>query len=296
MNSGDGCGANRELPSTSKRQSEDSEKEPPRKRVEACHDVSGEMKLLRAVRCSDRCATLAISTAGPKDLGMRDEAGRTALHEAVGRRSAEVVEMMLAAWSSSHLGATHPLLEIQDNEGWTALHVAVEYGFLEVVEVLLAARTDINPRDANGRKPLVDIQNEFGKTALHKAAFGYHAEHGYLTEMVAMLLAAGANDIFRMTGAGLRFTSPLDQGRRRLQKSSAMPTIETFFGMTMDGLCCILLRNLECKLLLENFCLRGLFGKLFVRERNRLRMRRNGKELLSRRARRTWSTYGTTTE
>ncbi|XP_054723067.1 ankyrin-3-like [Uloborus diversus] len=101
--------------------------------------------------------------------------------------------MMLAAWSSSHLGATHPLLELQDITGDTALHVAVKHGHLEVVEMLLAARTDVNPRDANGRKPLVDIQNKNGRTALHKAAFGYHAEHGYLTEMVAMLLAAGAN-------------------------------------------------------------------------------------------------------
>ncbi|XP_054723936.1 serine/threonine-protein phosphatase 6 regulatory ankyrin repeat subunit A-like, partial [Uloborus diversus] len=187
MNSGDGCGANRELPSTSKRQSEDSEKEPPRKRVEACHDASGEMKLHRAVRCSDRCATLAISTAEPKDLGMQDERGRTALHEAVWCGSTEVVKMLLAAWSSSHLGATHPLLEIQDDEGNTALHLAVYCGPLEMVEVLLAARTDINPRDANGRKPLVDIQNECGRTALHEAACGYS------TEMVAMLLAAGAN-------------------------------------------------------------------------------------------------------
>ncbi|XP_054715595.1 serine/threonine-protein phosphatase 6 regulatory ankyrin repeat subunit B-like [Uloborus diversus] len=187
MNSGDGCGANRELPSTSKRRSEDSEEEPPRKRVEACHDASGEMKLHRAVRCSDQCATLAISTAGPKGLGMQDEAGRTALHVAVVWRSAEVVKMMLAAWSSSHLGATHPLLEIQDDEGNTALHLAAVYGRLEAVEVLLAARTDINPRDANGRKSLVDIQNKFGRSALHEAA------RGDLTEMVAMLLAAGAN-------------------------------------------------------------------------------------------------------
>ncbi|XP_054723865.1 serine/threonine-protein phosphatase 6 regulatory ankyrin repeat subunit A-like [Uloborus diversus] len=187
MNSGDGCGANRELPSTSKRQSEDSEKEPPRRRVEACHDASGEMKLLRAVLCSDRCATLAISTAEPKDLGMQDERGWTALHEAIWWRSTEVVKMLLAAWSSSHLGATHPLLEIQDNGGRTALHVAVNGGRLEVVEMLLAARTDINPRDANGRKPLVDIQNKYGRSALHEAAGGDSPE------MVAMLLAAGAN-------------------------------------------------------------------------------------------------------
>ncbi|XP_054723057.1 uncharacterized protein LOC129233002 [Uloborus diversus] len=125
MNSGDGCGANRELPSTSKRRSEDSEEEPPRKRVEACHDASGEMKLYRAVRCSDRCATLAISTAGPKDLGMQNERGWTALQEAIKWRPAEVVKMLLAAGSSSHLGATHPLLEMQDNDGNTALHVAV---------------------------------------------------------------------------------------------------------------------------------------------------------------------------
>ncbi|XP_054723180.1 receptor-interacting serine/threonine-protein kinase 4-like [Uloborus diversus] len=184
---GDGRGANRELPSTSKRRSEDSEKEPPRRRVEACHDASGEMKLHRAVLCSDRCATLAISTAEPKDLGMQDELGRTALHAAVWRRSTEVVKMMLAAWSSSHLGATHPLLEIQDNKGWTTLHVAVNGGRLEVVEMLLAARTDINPRAANKRKPLVDIQNEYGRSALHEAAGGDSPE------MVAMLLAAGAN-------------------------------------------------------------------------------------------------------
>ncbi|XP_054723181.1 serine/threonine-protein phosphatase 6 regulatory ankyrin repeat subunit A-like [Uloborus diversus] len=188
MNSGDGCGANRELPSTSKRQSEDSEEEPPRKRVEACHDASGEMKLHRAIRCSDRCATLAISTAEPKDFGMQDERGRTALHEAVYWRSAEVVKMLLAAWSSSHLGATHPLLEIQDNEGRTALHVAVYRVRLEVVEMLLAARTDINPRDANGRKPLIHIQNKKGRTALHEAACDFGG-----AEMVAVLLAAGAN-------------------------------------------------------------------------------------------------------
>ncbi len=80
------------------------------------------------------------------DVNVKDNEGRTPLHQTARYRNKELAELLL-----SH-GAN---VNAKDNSGDTPLHAAASYpGHTELVELLLAHGADVNAKGKNGETPL----------------------------------------------------------------------------------------------------------------------------------------------
>ncbi|KAJ4135293.1 hypothetical protein NW768_004915 [Fusarium equiseti] len=136
------------------------------------------------------------------DVDAVDFEGRTALMVAAERRNVAMVKRLL-----EH-GADR---ERQDKKGRTALHIAVNESCLEGVKLLASAKHRIN----------LEIQDRFGYTALHFASQATDWFEDWGKEMVATLLANGADPrattVSGMTSRDLATTSGQDL-LTRLQK------------------------------------------------------------------------------
>ncbi|XP_054722510.1 ankyrin repeat and protein kinase domain-containing protein 1-like [Uloborus diversus] len=177
-----GRGADGELPSTSKRQSQDGEGKPPKRRhpedgAASETDDNGRTALHRAARCGDTERIRALLD-GAMDTRARDVYGgtplhlallyekeaaaellvnadcitdlvdnysRTPLHHAAGSGCVNVIRMLLAGGADG---------SAKDRDGWTPLHVALSWGKEAAAEVLLEAAPECDGPDRRGRTPL----------------------------------------------------------------------------------------------------------------------------------------------
>lgn len=106
---------------------------------------------------------------------IRDRRGRTTLHLAASKGSAEVVGSLLVSDSGS------AFVDATDRDGYSALMRACEPGHLEVVEMLLAVGA------------ATDLADKWGRTALHCAALKGRAT------VAALLLSHSATDPVSLT-------------------------------------------------------------------------------------------------
>jgi ankyrin repeat protein len=116
------------------------------------------------------------------DINVRDNNGKTPLHDAAGLGNLKAMEFLLDKGVD---------INVRDNNGKTPLHDAAGLGNLKAMEFLLDKGVDINVRDNNGRTPLhdaaglgnlkameflldkgvdINVRDNNGRTPLHMAA------------------------------------------------------------------------------------------------------------------------------
>ncbi|XP_054722548.1 ankyrin repeat and protein kinase domain-containing protein 1-like [Uloborus diversus] len=202
MNSGSGRGADGELPSMSKRQSQDGEGQPPRRlRPEdggaSETDRRGRTALHRAALSGDTDEIRALLDGGWNTRAI-DADGQTPLHLALRFEWEAAAELLVDA---------DCITDVVDNDGWTPLHRAAESGFENVVRILLAGGADASAKERNECTPLhiavvcgmeaaaevlleaapgCDEPNSVGCTPLHGAAMSG------LARMAGALVSRGA--------------------------------------------------------------------------------------------------------
>ena len=153
-----------------------------------------------AVRAGDEAKVKTLVSQNSSLINAQDKAGNTALHHAVAKGNAAMVDLLLANKASvnvrSGVGQTpldralsvnqqaiiksilahQPDANGQDGLGNTLLHIAAQKGNKEVVEWLLAHKAE------------VDAKNSFGKTPL---VFAVQAKGG--AEIAEILIKSGAS-------------------------------------------------------------------------------------------------------
>ncbi|XP_054722509.1 serine/threonine-protein phosphatase 6 regulatory ankyrin repeat subunit B-like [Uloborus diversus] len=181
-----GRGADGELPSTSERQSQDGEGQPPKRRRPedggaSETDEDGMTALHRAAASGDTKEIRALVKGG-MDTRARDRWGRTPLHVALSLFEEGAAELLAFA---------DCVTEVTDDEGCTPLHRAAECGRVNVIRMLLAGGADVSGKNGDGRTPLhlvmfceneaaagvlleatpeCDGPDSYGRTPLHYAA------------------------------------------------------------------------------------------------------------------------------
>ena len=149
--------------------------------------------LISAVNAGDACRVTEILAEDPSLVGVRDEAGVSALMLARYRFDRAVTDALLAAdpeldvFEAAALGYVDRLRErLLDDlagaaafspDGFTALHFAAFFGKPEAARILLE----------HGAGHDVDTRNAFANQPLHAAAAGRHVE------VCRVLIAAGAD-------------------------------------------------------------------------------------------------------
>ncbi|XP_054722497.1 CARD- and ANK-domain containing inflammasome adapter protein-like [Uloborus diversus] len=149
MNSGSGRGADGELPSTSKRQCQDGEGQPhKRRRPEdggaSETDEDGMTALHRAAMSGDTERIRALLDGG-LDSRARDRWGRTPLHLALSCGKEAAAELLTDA---------DCITDVVDLYRCTPLHLAARSGFVNVVRMLLAGGADASAKDGAECTPL----------------------------------------------------------------------------------------------------------------------------------------------
>ena len=132
-----------------------------------------------AVRAGDEAKVKTLVSQNSSLINAQDKAGNTALHHAVAKGNAAMVDFLLANKASvnvrSGVGQTpldralsvnqqaiiksilahQPDANGQDGLGNTLLHIAAQKGNKEVVEWLLAHKAEVNAKNSFGKTPLV---------------------------------------------------------------------------------------------------------------------------------------------
>ena len=187
-------------------------------------------QIFEAIRNGDSERVSSLIAENPVNARARDDAGVSAIMQAIYQRKHEIVDMLrraageLDVFEAAALGDSNRLRQLLreqpdsicsfSNDGFTPLHFASFFSQLEAAEALLEHGADpnavatnvtklavINSAAASGNAELVkmllreganpDSQQEGGYTALHSAA------HSNNSEMVQALLDAGANPSIR---------------------------------------------------------------------------------------------------
>ncbi|XP_054722543.1 ankyrin repeat and protein kinase domain-containing protein 1-like [Uloborus diversus] len=146
---GSGRGADGELPSTSKRQSQDGEGQPPKRRRP---EDGGASETNRRGWTALHCVALRGDTERIRELldrGLdrraRNVHGDTPLHLALARGREAAAELLADA---------DCFTDLVNDDGCTPLHLAAERGFVNVIRILLARGADASAKDRDESTPL----------------------------------------------------------------------------------------------------------------------------------------------
>ncbi|XP_054720102.1 kinase D-interacting substrate of 220 kDa B-like [Uloborus diversus] len=194
---GSGSGANRDQPSTSKRQEGDSGGQLPKRR-RSYKEADGEGRTaLHWAAWRGETEKVKLLLEGGWDTRARNSMLSTPLHEALRRGKEATAEVLLEA---------DFMMDGADRCGWTPLHAAAGGGCVAAIGKLLAAGADSSLTDSQGRTPLhralldgreaaaelllgatpeLDRTDTEGRTPLHDAA-----SRGY-ARIVRELLSRG---------------------------------------------------------------------------------------------------------